>query len=86
MFLKFMTGACFGSFLFCIIWRIRRNEDWITGRSHCDSCGRRLLFIDLIPVFSFILLGGRCRYCGSGIPVTGFLAELVCGILFMMLF
>ena len=60
-------GAVLGSFLNCAAWRIAHGESFVKGRSHCTSCGHVLGFLDLIPVFSWIFLGGRCRYCKTKI-------------------
>ncbi len=59
----FLLGLCVGSFLNVIIFRLRSNEQWKSGRSHCVSCNAILSVKDLIPLLSFILLKGRCRYC-----------------------
>jgi len=54
--------------------------------SHCSACGRRLAIRDLVPVFSYLLLRGRCRYCGTRLPVRLALVELGTGVLFGYLF
>ena len=56
-------GLCVGSFLNVCIFRIPREESIVTGPSHCMSCGERLRWYELIPVFSFLMQGGRCRHC-----------------------
>ena len=56
-------GLCVGSFLNVCIFRIPREESIVTGPSHCMSCGERLRWYELIPVFSFLTQGGRCRHC-----------------------
>lgn len=63
LFLTFLYGLLIGSFLNVIIYRIPRNESIIFPGSHCPSCGASLHFFDLIPVVSYIMLGGKCRYC-----------------------
>ena len=60
-------GLCVGSFVNVLIWRIPRGEEFVRTSSHCVLCGHRLSWRDLIPVVSFLLLRGRCRYCGSRI-------------------
>lgn len=75
--LSAMLGAAMGSFLHCAAWRISRGESFVTGRSRCPACGKTLGFIDLIPLFSWLLLRGRCRRCGAKIPARYFLAELL---------
>lgn len=56
-------GLCVGSFLNVCIFRIPREESIVTGPSHCMSCGTRLRWYELIPVFSWLVQGGRCRHC-----------------------
>ena len=68
-------GAVLGSFLNCAAWRIAHGESFVKGRSHCTSCGHVLGFLDLIPVFSWIFLGGRCRYCKTKISPRYMLTE-----------
>jgi leader peptidase (prepilin peptidase)/N-methyltransferase len=58
----------------------------ISPPSHCTSCGKRLKPIDLIPVFSWLFLKGKCRYCGSKISVRYLLIELLTGLSFLPLF
>ena len=69
-------GAVLGSFLNCAAWRIAHGESFLKGRSHCTSCGHVLGFLDLIPVFSWIFLGGKCRYCKTKISPRYMLTEL----------
>ncbi|MFR8516776.1 MAG: prepilin peptidase, partial [Emergencia timonensis] len=56
-------GAVFGSFINCMAWRIAHGESVLKGRSHCAVCGHPLGAADLVPVFSFLFLRGKCRYC-----------------------
>ncbi len=67
-------GACMGSFLNCTAIRIVKGEAFVKGRSHCVSCGHDLSWMDLIPVVSWVSLGGKCRYCGAKVsaryPIT----------------
>ena len=82
----FITGLVFGSFLNCTAYRISRGEDFVKGRSRCTTCGHELSAMDLIPVLSYILTRGRCRYCGEKVSLRYPLTELLCGILFLGLF
>lgn len=68
-FIVFIIGLLLGSFLNSFIWRYRKNilETIFNDRSMCPCCGHTLEVNDLIPVFSFVVLGGKCRYCGSKI-------------------
>ena len=72
----FALGAVFGSFLNCAAWRIAHGESFLRGRSHCPSCGHELGVRDLVPIFSWLVQRGRCRYCGTKISVRYLLAEL----------
>ena len=74
-------GAVAGSFLNCAAWRIVHGEPFVKGRSHCPACGHTLGPLELVPVFSWLLLRGRCRWCGAKISVRYLLAELVCAAL-----
>lgn len=72
----FVLGAVFGSFLNCVAVRIVNKESVVKGRSHCMNCGHALGVLDLVPLFSWLFLRGKCRYCKSKVPVRYFLAEL----------
>ena len=80
-----MTGCCVGSFLCVVAERSLRGENYVTGRSHCDYCGHKLKWFDLIPLVSWMLLKGRCRYCNKKIGITSFLVELICGISYLLI-
>ncbi len=69
-------GAVFGSFLNCAAWRIAHGESFLKGHSHCVSCGHELGIRDLVPVFSWLAMRGRCRYCKAKISVRYPLTEL----------
>ena len=60
-----LLGACMGSFLNCMAWRVVHGESVLRGRSHCDACGHVLGARDLVPVVSYLVSGGKCRYCGE---------------------
>lgn len=80
-FLGFLLGSALASGVFCFAMRNKRGEKW-TGtknRSHCDSCNHILSPLDLIPVFSFAFLRGKCKYCGAKIPNGCFKIELLWG-------
>ena len=70
------VGAVMGSFLNCAAWRIAHDESFLKGRSHCPNCGHTLSVPDLVPLFSWLFLRGRCRYCGARVSVRYFLAEV----------
>ena len=71
-----VLGAVMGSFLNCAAYRIAHGESFLKGRSHCPECGHVLGVPDLVPVFSWLFLGGRCRYCGKKVSVRYLLTEL----------
>lgn len=69
-------GAVLGSFLACAVSRWAVGERMFAGRSRCLSCGHILSFLDLFPVFSYLFLRGKCRYCGAKIPAGCLVSEL----------
>ncbi len=77
-----ILGCVFGSFMNCAAWRIARGENWMTRRSHCALCNHPLSALDLIPVLSYLILRGRCRYCGKRISSRYMLTELLTGAAF----
>jgi prepilin signal peptidase PulO-like enzyme (type II secretory pathway) len=82
----FLLGLAVGSFLNCIIYRLEKNESFLKGRSYCPNCHHTLAWQDLIPIFSFLILKGKCRYCGKKISLQYPLVELATGILFFSIF
>lgn len=76
-------GAIIGSFLNVYIYRFNTGKS-LSGHSHCLSCGTRLRFFELFPLFSYLGLRGRCRTCGSGVPVRYFLVELLTAGLYLL--
>ncbi|MCX7846190.1 MAG: prepilin peptidase [Dictyoglomaceae bacterium] len=82
----FFLGASIGSFLNVLIYRLPRGESVIFPPSHCPKCNRRLGIWDLIPVISYIILRGKCRYCGESISIRYLLVEILLGMIFSILF
>jgi leader peptidase (prepilin peptidase)/N-methyltransferase len=82
LFLGAVLGLVFGSALGCLVRRMGRHESWLRGRSHCDACGHTLAPKDLVPVFSYVALHGRCRYCGAPIGAEAPVSEGVLGAVF----
>jgi len=82
----FLFGLAIGSFLNCVICRLEKKQSFLKGRSYCPHCKHVLSWQDLIPVFSFLILGGKCRYCGKRISWQYPLVELLTGILFLLIF
>jgi prepilin signal peptidase PulO-like enzyme (type II secretory pathway) len=78
-------GLCIGSFLNVVIYRLETNKD-LSGRSFCPHCKHQLAWHDLIPVLSFFLLSGKCRYCHKSIARQYPLVEISTGILFLLIF
>lgn len=78
-------GAVLGSFLACAVSRWAAGERMFAGRSRCASCGHVLSFSDLFPVFSYLFLRGRCRYCGAKIPADCLVSELAGAASFLLL-
>lgn len=74
-------GAIIGSYLGVIIIRWPLSENASQGRSKCDHCGRQIAWFDLVPLFSFLLLKGRCRSCNAKIDWVQAAAEWTCAIL-----
>lgn len=82
--LFFILGLVVGSFLNCVIYRMERSQGFLFGRSFCPHCKKELSFFDLIPILSFLILRGRCRYCQKKISPQYPLVELSTGILFFL--
>lgn len=82
----FLYGIIIGSFLNVCIYRIPKKENIATTRSHCMSCGYQLKWYDLVPLFSYLVLRGKCRKCGSRISVQYPLVEALNGALYLLVF
>ena len=86
----FMLGACIGSFLNVVVWRLPRNESLITPPSHCPKCNHRLAWYDNLPIVGWIMLGGKCRYCKAPIspkyPIIEFLTAALFAFYYAMFF
>ena len=82
----FLFGIVIGSFLNVCIFRIPKGEDLAKRRSHCMSCGYQLRWFDLIPLFSWIILRGRCRKCHEKISIQYPIIEALNGILYVVVF
>jgi leader peptidase (prepilin peptidase)/N-methyltransferase len=83
----FALGTIMGSFISMLNFRIKNNlPGKFFGRSLCIHCNKPLKFYDMIPVVSYIILGGKSRYTGEKIPITYLLLELFTGILFAITF
>lgn len=88
--LLFILGVAFGSFLLVFLGRYDPDKDRqffskkrIQGRSRCDSCGIQLRWFELVPIVSYLVQGGKCRYCKSKISSIHFMMEIIVGIIFV---
>ena len=82
--IRFMLGAALFSFMNVVAWRLPRGQSVTKGRSACPGCGATLTALDLIPVFSWLGLRGRCRHCGAPIAPRYLLMELFGGTLSLL--
>lgn len=93
----FLFGLIVGSFLNCVIYRLaltpklgsdglEKKQSFLTGRSYCPKCKHQLNWYDLIPILSYLLLFGKCRYCKKSISFQYPLVELATGLLFLAVF
>lgn len=79
-----LLGLCFGSFVNALVWRLHENKNFVTGRSACPYCNHPLGPLDLVPVVSWVLLRGRCRYCARPISWQYPIVELTVAGLFVL--
>ncbi len=84
--MAFLFGITIGSFLNVCIYRLPVGESLTKKNSHCMTCGTPIKWYDLIPIFSWLFLRGKCRACGSKISGRYILVESLTGILFVMTF
>lgn len=80
-----VLGACLGSFVNCLAWRLVNGESVTRGRSHCTSCNHVLGPLDLVPVVSYFVLRGKCRHCGTRVSPRYVVVELVMALAFVAL-
>lgn len=82
----FIIGACLGSFTNVLIDRLPWGKSIFFGRSQCEQCHKKISNFDLIPIISYLVLGGKCRNCKAKIPVRVLLVEIFSGFLFLAVF
>jgi len=80
----FCIGTLFGSFFTLAVYRIPLKKDITHEQSFCPNCNHKLNFLDLIPILSYICLGGKCRYCKQKIRPRYLLLEILSGIVFVL--
>lgn len=81
--LIFFIGSCVGSFMNVVVIRSLLGQTWLWGRSRCDTCQRTLAWYELIPLVSFLALGGKCRTCKKEIDIMHPVVEVLTGSLFV---
>jgi len=79
-------GTIIGSFLNVVIYRLPKHESIVYGPSHCMQCGEKIRPYDLIPVLSYLILGGKCRHCHTKISIRYPMIELLNGLLYLWIF
>ena len=84
--LIFLFGIVIGSFLNVCIYRIPKGEDIVKVNSHCMTCGYQLKWYDLIPIFSYIFLRGKCRKCKTKLSCQYPIIEAVNGFMYVLIF
>ena len=82
--LFFIIGTIFGSFYNVVGYRVPKGESLLYPSSHCTKCGHKLTPLELIPILSFLLLGGKCKECKNKISWFYPVFEFLSGILFML--
>lgn len=82
--LIFIIGTLFGSFSTLAVYRLPLHKDITHERSFCPKCNHKLSFWDMWPILSYILLGGKCRYCKEKIRIRYLLLEIFTGTVFLL--
>lgn len=80
----FIMGTFFGSFFTLAVYRIPLGKDITHERSFCPNCNHKLGVLDLIPVWSYLFLKGKCRYCGEKVRIRYLLLEVISGLFFVL--
>lgn len=80
----FIMGIYFGSFFTLATYRIPKGENITYKHSYCPNCNHKLGILELIPLISYVFLGGKCKHCGKKISIRYFLLEFLSGITFVL--
>lgn len=80
----FIMGITFGSFYTLAVYRIPQGQDITHTHSYCPNCNHKLNILDLIPILSYIFLGGKCRYCNKKIRPRYLILEIMSGLAFII--
>jgi leader peptidase (prepilin peptidase)/N-methyltransferase len=81
-----LAGMAAASFIGSLSYRVPRRVSMLAPRSYCPGCGRPIRAFDLVPVVSYLILRGRCRACGTAIPVRYFVAEILLPIAYLLMY
>ena len=84
--LMFILGSILASFIHVYVTRILKGESIIKPRSHCTNCGHPLRWYELIPIFSYLVQGGKCSKCKAKIGLDSLLSEVLLGLLFVVVY
>lgn len=80
----FILGTIFGSFYNVVAYRLPKGESIVFPSSHCPKCNHKLGPLELIPILSFIIQGGKCKSCKAKVSIFYPISEMMCGILFVL--
>lgn len=80
----YIIGVVLGSFFTLATYRIPLKQDILYTRSYCPKCNNKLKFLDLIPILSYIFLGGKCRYCNEKISPRYIIIEFFSGLFYLL--
>lgn len=80
----FIMGSFIGSFTSLAVYRIPKKIDITHKHSYCPNCNHKLQLLDLIPIFSYLFLRGKCRYCNEKIRIRYFILEICSGLIFLI--
>lgn len=84
--LTFIFGLLIGSFLNVCIYRIPLGQSVMTIPSHCCSCGKKIKWYDLMPLISYIILRGKCRFCKERISIRYPLVEILNAVIYILIY